>query len=306
MKISSPIRMNHQITEIESLKSLDLSNYPVDSVRKLIRDLGGFLTIKTTLHKGEIIIRARPNEKGERFTTRSQLSYKPSHLNTSFQRASTPNMTMFYGAIDTGTDNQLNLSRVTSTLESASILSNNSIDGEQTITISKWMVTHDIHLLTICHNKDFIPKNPETQKLFELYKKYLTPFPIEDQNRFKIITEYFANEFAKKEISNDYDYIISAIFTEFAIQLGINGVFYPSVKVDGKGFNVAIFPEIADNNLKLIAVSEGTIYKKGTNVIIDNDANCEVFDDTKAFTLKPISDKSHIGRAKIMEELNKP
>lgn len=49
-----------------------------------------------TLHPSKTIIRARPNENSQVFTTRAELSYKPQKFNSTYQQASTTSQTMFY------------------------------------------------------------------------------------------------------------------------------------------------------------------------------------------------------------------
>ena len=55
-----------------------------------------------------------------------------------------------------------------------------------------------------------------------------------------------ANEFAKENINEDYDYMISAVFSEMATKNRVDGIIYPSVRVGGKGFNIAITPKATE------------------------------------------------------------
>lgn len=98
------------------------------------------------------------------------------------------------------------------------------------------------------------------------------------------IQTFLAEEFAKKEIRGDFDYMISAIFTEFAIEQGYDGVIYPSVRVDGKGFNIAITPE-SSQKLNLYVAGECSVYKYKDNVSIGNDAIVELDGKQEEFTL---------------------
>lgn len=84
---------------IDKLKSSKLSEYPVDEIKKLLSDFDTAGVIVMTLHKGKTIIRARPNEPDETFKTISEFSFKPSVFNKTYQRASTPLTTMFYGCV---------------------------------------------------------------------------------------------------------------------------------------------------------------------------------------------------------------
>jgi hypothetical protein len=114
--------MKDLILNLHNLNKLDLSKYPIDEVNKYLTNLGASAHIGYTLHKGFDIYRARPNEDDEiSYVNRSQLSYKPQINNTTFQRASTPNKTMFYGSIlpsEIGEDD-INNARFTSCLEAS-------------------------------------------------------------------------------------------------------------------------------------------------------------------------------------------
>lgn len=61
------------------------------------------------------------------------------------------------------------------------------------------------------------------------------------------------------------------MFTELTTQRGLDGVFYPSVRVGGRGFNIAITPE-AIKKLGLYAAGECSIYKFKDHTVVGKDA----------------------------------
>ena len=69
--------------------------------------------------------------------------------------------------------------------------------------------------------------------------------------------------------------MISALFSEEISRLGLDGVLYPSVRVDGKGFNIAITPE-ATKKLGLYVAGECSIYKHKDQVAVDNNSIVEL------------------------------
>jgi hypothetical protein len=91
--------MSDYLDTIKALQSLNLATYPKHEIIRLIRKFGQFGIIQMTLHPGKSIIRARPMNPNEHFRTRAELSYKPALANKTYQRASTPDQTMFYGAV---------------------------------------------------------------------------------------------------------------------------------------------------------------------------------------------------------------
>lgn len=291
---------------INKMKQLDLAKAPEDEIRFLMSKMGKIGFIQTVLHPGHIIVRARPNEENNVFTTRSELSYKPVQFNDTYQRASTPHQTMFYGGIVPPIAlNDISGNKRFAPAFEASYLIRDDKDGIQTLTFSKWLVVKDIPLITICHNEDFIGKHSHTFNLNTIFHQFLKKMPVEIADRSLKMTSYLAEEFAKQKASQDshYLYMISALFTELSLKGTNTGVYYPSVQTLGLGFNVAIAPETVDSSLRLITASECTIYKKGKNILIDNETNCDVVDDFKPYILKPIERQYQLGREESMKRI---
>jgi len=290
------------------LQGLDLRTNPYTEAKDLIRLLfNRFAVMSFTLHKGKKVTRARPNEDGERFKKVNELSFKPQKFNTTYQRASTPTTTMFYAGClpDTNRDNELSTARIIGLAEACPLLREASLDGEKTMTFGLWEVTRDIPLIALCYFEDFIQKSIHTKELNTVYKSNLIQLSEEDQQNSLIITDYFAKEFAKENITDHHDYLLSAVFTEVAMENGFAGVYYPSVRVDGKGFNVAINPKYTHNNLRLIAVMESKLYKLGKNSHLDDEAFTKINPGQKNFTLNQISLKHRLGKEQVYNFLTK-
>lgn len=290
---------------VDTFKKLDLSTYQEVEIRSLFNKMGKIGFMSTTLHPGHVIVRARPNEE-KTFTLRGDLSYKPSKFNTTFQRASTPQQTMFYGGIvppHVLKDISGN-ARFAPAFEASNLI-RDDVDGIQTLTFSKWEVVKDIPLITICHNEDFVGKHAHTFNLNVVYHKTLKQMPAEVANRSLQMTSYLAEEFAKKlnGKDKDFNYMISALFTELSLRPTNSGIYYPSVQTMGFGFNVAIAPNVVDSSLKLVGASECTIYKKGKSILVDNETTCDINDDTRPFVLQPIDPKYRFGKEESMKRV---
>lgn len=280
---------------LDTLSGLDLSTYPFDQVKKSISQLGKFGIIIFTLHKGKTLIRARVNEDGKSFSQAKELSYKPEEYNKSYQRASTPNRTMFYaGTIPEDVQvGELNNARIISSLETSNLLRDIEKDGEQKVTFGRWLVTADIPLMAICYHKDFAERTSHSKELYEAYQTFMNECPPELQQHSLMVTEFFAREFAKAEIKGDFDYLLSATFTETVVDKGLAGVYYPSVRADALGFNVAISPEYADKNLQLIVAGECKIYKKAKHTFINNDTIAYLKEGETEFKLEEINNPDY-------------
>ena len=255
-------------TIINRLEALDLSQYPYFEIKELIRELGRVGFIIFTLHPGKTITRARCDGG---LKTVSDLSYKPQQYNKQCQRASTPMRTMFYGCIVPEKQNIID-TRFISACESSSLIRGGiETSGEQTITFGKWEVIKDIDLLVVIHKDYFCnADNSLLEELKSAYEVFLMKYP-ELANDIDITAKYFAKEFSKKnEDEADYNYLISAIFTEVVTtDHALDGVMYPSVQAGGRlGFNVAITPDAVDKKMNLVSAYETQIKKNRENVHI--------------------------------------
>ncbi|AXT19790.1 hypothetical protein D7030_01365 [Flavobacteriaceae bacterium AU392] len=265
---------------LNNIDQLDLRKYPYDKLKELLRELDKFGVLLTTLHKGKKIIRGRLNNGNEVFDNTSKLSFKPEEFNTTYQRASTPNKSMFYGAIvpeGIGVDERI-IERITvfgELAHSDTFLSDNSSVGEKKITFSRWDVLDDINLVSIIHHKKFERTPKLITELQEKYKDILSNDEL--KSRSLAISEFIGDIFAKETIKDDFDYMVSAVFSELACEK-YDGVMYPSVRLAGEGMNVAIKPE-ALPKIKFVGSSECTIYKNEMEMIIGTDTRSVLGED---------------------------
>jgi hypothetical protein len=305
---------------ISALENPGLLHQPAETVERILRDMLGVIGKemvlgKYTLHPGNEtegipaheVMRIRPNSSlSETFTTRGSLSFKPQVYNKTYQRASTPDQTMFYGSLsDHRTDVLPN--RMTSTLEGLSWLRDPLSVGKQKVTYSKWIIKEDLALLPVIFNPQYAGNHHVSSRLAETIDFIKRANP---EFAFDILLfyEFVASEFAKMHSdSADINYLVTANFTK--IMLGHNpgtfdGILYPSCRVDGDGTNIAILPE-ATEKLDLIVAGECMVYKNGKHVIIDNMTVCD--SDWKTpltdFKYRPVEDFAKRGEEKIYEEL---
>ncbi len=292
---------------IAGLESLDLSKYPHSEVIKLLGNMGKVGAIRQTLHPGKVILRARPNKVGERFSKISEISYKPAKFNTTYQRASTPNNTMFYGSFvhENVKPGELSIGRAIGLFEVVPMMRDNTTSGEQVLTYSTWRVMKDIDLVSVVHHKHFPRNNSYAQEQRENFETFLSGHPKEVIEKTNLITEYLGNQFGKDITPNDYDYLISAIYTELVTNNGhAAGVFYPSVRTGGEGFNVAIHPYFVENRyLVPEAVGECVIYKREKETIVDNETVALILDGQEEFQLKPVIPELRIGKENALRKL---
>ncbi|MDP3001622.1 MAG: hypothetical protein Q8N38_00615 [Bacteroidales bacterium] len=265
---------------IERLSKLDLSSYPAEEVKRLIKQLGSFGVIVSNLHPGKRILRGRINEKPHEFDNISKVSYKPSEYNKTYMRASTPNKTMFYGSIvpEIRGKKEPDTARITIIYEISEFARDLESVGEQTITFSVWEVQEDIKLLSLMHFKKFERPTELSKKLQEDFEVFIKQHPDKKESTNEIV-EFLGEQFAKTvSPDRDCDYLISACYSEIITELGLDGVLYPSVKLAGEGINVAIKPESV-SKLKLVHVGECTLYKNKKQILVGNDTVAKINED---------------------------
>ena len=286
---------------IQRFKRLDLTTYPESEIRYLFSQLGTIGYIQVTFHPGKVITRARPNFKRERFNKKSDYSFKPQEYNTTYQRASTPNRTMFYGTIipENLKEGELDNMRVVGVLESVPLLRDKNSSGYEKISFGRWEVTEDINLVAIVHEERYHKVSSYTRELHEAFQGFIHNAPAEVVSRSMIFQTYLAEQFSNEDIRGDYDYMVSAIFSEIVINMGYDGILFPSVRNGGKGFNVAITPEAATNKLSLRVAGECSIYKLKEHAVVGNDAIVELNGDETEFILTEIDNH----RADCLEQL---
>lgn len=285
---------------IEEFKKLDLSKYPYDEIKSLFNEVGHIGTIIVTFHRGKSVMRARPNEENQRFDKKADLSFKPQEFNKTYQRASTPNQTMFYATSvpDKLEKGELDNMRIIGITETIPMLRDKVKSGFQKISFGRWVVKEDIKLMAIVHHESYYNESNYTRELVNAFKGFIDRYPKEIVDKSLKFQDYLASEFAKEKIQADYDYMISAIFTENIIRNGLDGILYPSVRTAGKGFNVAITPK-ATEKLGLYVAGECSIYKSKDQVVVGNDAIVQLDGKQTEFKLVDIENHEQLLLEKI-------
>ncbi|WP_449047935.1 hypothetical protein [Parapedobacter sp.] len=173
------MRMEHLKAVISMLKGLDLSKYPVEKIKELIPLFGKVVIIEYKLHPGKAIFRARPEDDQWPYITRSSHCYKPQKFNTSYQRASTPYQTMFYGSMvpEELQLGDLESERLIVSREACLWLRDNTTCGVKRITYSKWEVTNDIRLVAILQHKEFYQASSLTRKVVDDFHQFIKDHP---------------------------------------------------------------------------------------------------------------------------------
>ncbi len=78
---------------------------------------------------------------------------------------------------------------------------------------------------------------------------------------------------------------------------------YPSVRLSGTGFNVALTPQTTDRKLQLDVVMECTAYKLLDKTVLDNDLIAILYPNQTHFELREVEEQYHVGESNCIKEL---
>jgi hypothetical protein len=264
-------------------------------ILELIKKVNLTCYIVVHFKSGTPIMRGRPNKPNERFEKKSDYSYKPQCCNTAYQRASTPNNTMFYGVVPNTVKDIRNITSEELLGMRTCIFRevfHNGIDVVENPKISygRWRVKNEVQLnvLAIIHEEKYVKSNILLRELRTAYDSFLNQNIDQNirNNSLKFGT-FLANEFSKANISIDKDYMISAIFSEHILEnQNFDGVLYPSVRAEGTYFNIAIKPEAVNSKLELTDVGECPIRKTTSgHRVCKSDLNANNLQNEECFKL---------------------
>jgi ribosomal protein L30 len=277
---------------VKRLSRLDLSKRPKYIIKNELKKVNCLPFMLTTFAKGKEIERAVPNTDEEPlFSDTNRISYKPQEYNTDYQRASTPDNTMFYGSVipEKISEDEISYARMIGAAETSELIRDaNAPDGEQLITFGKWTVKEDLNLITIVNPiTDY--KIQFIKELVSDYRKRLEELPDKLNNESQLFLKFITKEFSKKvNKGENFNYMISANFTELILKNpNIDGIIYPSVQAGKEGLCVAIRPE-SMYKLELTKVLQCKIIRNGKLVLLDNVKYCMRINHDGTFDLLDI------------------
>ena len=284
-----------------------MSKYPEDELRGLMSQLGVIGCIKYTFHPGKNIFRGRSVDQDQFLLSKNEYTYPPHQYNKRYQRASNPNMNMFYGTFVpeiemSRNDEDLKMARVTGVVEARSELRDEETSIIQKIAFGRWVVTQDVNLVAILFDKQYKDRTYFSESMNKYYDRFLAENNKVKQNSV-IVNDFLASEFSKENDGNDYNYLVSSTFTEMVVSQGYDGVLFPSVQTGGIGFNIAITPQAADQKLDLIVAGECLVYKRKKNMVVDNLRGNTLYSNQMHFQFNEIDPRYHAGEEKCLEAL---
>ncbi|NTV51312.1 MAG: hypothetical protein HGA69_00550 [Desulfobulbaceae bacterium] len=286
---------------IEFLKQVSKSTCCIDDIEKNLKiALSNTYIINQNLYPGYLMLRVRVNGDNKRLEYPQQLSYKPSHLNKTCQRASLPFNSMFYasscerrkqevphGYTDVEYGLKVALFETLNEFRKNIFKANNSIDRKpmalrineefkgKNVTYSIWVVKELIKLARVCVFKEHAFENFTQYQVNGLFQIFFNQFPeyrTSTIDLYRLLDREFSLVIGEQQ--KDFDYLISAICSKVLCDMGFDGIYYPSIRCDGEGINLAIQPKIIDRNLiKCIEMGLLDLSCIDNEIVIDNIEN---------------------------------
>lgn len=275
------------IRPLEQLKQLKLNTYPVEEIRRCIREIPFHGFPVAEFFKGKIIERGVENALKEPvFNTVNRIPINP-NPSDKYGRASTPFNSMFYGIVYPGcfSDEILKYPRVGCAFEIVDFLRETN-NGKTIVTFSRWKTLEQLNVVAII-DPFIIYKNVF---MSEIQRFMISNFEF-TIDQLEVI-RFFTREFSKFVPSyKNYEYLISALFTEYLIlEKGYDGVLYPSVQSSNLGIDFLCVALSKKGAKKLIPIEvlQSGISKINKEIDIVNISKCKIEKGRGEFGLKLI------------------
>lgn len=263
------------ISEIKFLiaeyENANLENISFDKLTVSLKRLNYIPFLTAVLYKDSYIERARINRPGEIFYCEKDISFRTDYENIkTYGRANSIHQSLFYGSIESDIIRHPRMINLIETSQIFRDLDKVNVDKADFImTVGKWRIKHEIEVVEIVFNENSIQNSKDVKKSYDTHIDKLAKDYPENIEQFKLILEFFSNQFAKKEIERDTDYMLSVAYANFAINYkNFHGLKYPSVKSDYQGHNVVLTPIAVEEFLELETVTMFRITKEGKTTLI--------------------------------------
>ncbi|MFD2872007.1 hypothetical protein ACFS5N_05975 [Mucilaginibacter ximonensis] len=230
------------------------------------------------LFRGALIDRVRPNIGENLFTSVDELTYIKNEQVirerlTEFGRGNCPHQPMFYGAIET---TEIPEQRITALAETSTLYQDPAginLEGEL-YTVSRWRTTQELQVVEMVFSPGAIAASPDTERAFHNQVALLAAHGLGDEAFLRKFLVFISGQFARPKRTH-HDYKISAAYTNAVLRHpDINGVSYPSVQTEYKGWNLVLPPSTVEQHLTLESTITQRLHKNAPHMYINNHMEC--------------------------------
>lgn len=259
-----------EITEaITKLKSFDLKHTDFQIIKKhtdILVMAGCFGAEFKKYHQP--IFRGRVVKPDKVFHHVNQISYPPKIESTTltYNRLSTNKFQIFYGAM---MPQEKRIDQITAMIEVGSIIADDFNGDEEYIQIGRWAVREAFPIAILGLHSHLASENTNAQELKKNHIELVETFGQEGE-LVNIVAEFMSHEFSKKvEKGNEWEYKISAAYGDGLFEAGIKAIQFPSVKAEGKSFNIALHRDIVDSSMEIEIAAITRLRKINEEIFID-------------------------------------
>jgi hypothetical protein len=254
---------------IGQLKSLDLRTCAYEKVREhtdlLVR--AGFMG--AFFPKNHLpIYRGRVVDHQNVFQEVSKISYPPksnSGIRT-YNRLSTNKHQVFYGTLMPEIDR---FDQVTAMIEVGTSMRDDILESEEYIQIGKWSVKEGFKLAVVGNHSDLVANNEFSKTLKKVHAELVAPLGPRGE-AIDIVADFMSHEFSKKVNEDEnWQYKISAAYGDGLFDSGIDAIQFPSVKSEGRCFNIALHSELVDHSLSIDVAAITRLRKIDKQIFVD-------------------------------------
>lgn len=249
---------------VDRLRGLDLKRATDDDVLSLVREVRRLELFGFDIPIGIGILRGRRSPQPFPYHWReADISYvRDRDTVAPYNRASFRGTARFYGSSVTG--NHLGHSRDLVVEEISPVL--RGISGaanREFVIIGKWVVTEPLNVIAIVQDPQRLTQNFQ---LSEFNRRFESGVEGTDDYRNAMLhfARYMATEFSKDVAPDEpHRYKISAAFATRVIDMGADGIVYPSVRSsqDSVGLNIALSTAAVDRKLRFSAMYADTVLR---------------------------------------------
>lgn len=254
---------------IDHLKTLDLRSCSYEEVRRytdvLVR--AGRLMADSSDERLPIY-RGRLVDPTKVFHEVGEISYPPRSTSPglTFNRLSTNTHEVFYGAVLPEEDR---LDQVTAMIEVGSSMRHDVNELEEYIQIGKWSVNQSFRLAIAGIHSELVSANRIAENFRATHRDVCTY--IGEQGEIADLVANFISGELGKVVGEDekWKYKISSAYGDGLFDAGVEAILYPSVKAEGRCFNIALHRTLVDRAMSIDVAAITRIRKFGAQIIVD-------------------------------------
>jgi hypothetical protein len=159
--------------------------------------------------------------------------------------------------------------QVTAMIEVGSSMRDDILESEEYIQIGKWSVNKGFNLAVVGNHSDLVANNQFAKNLKKVHADLVASLGDRGE-AIDIVAEFMSHEFSKKVNEDEkWKYKISAAYGDGLFDSGIDAIQFPSVKSEGRCFNIALHSALVDSSLSIDVAAITRLRKIDKQIFVD-------------------------------------